>query len=354
MRRSNPPHKRESVSELPIECDYDMKTSLLKLAIISILIMVSNGLAFGQLSDPQMADRSTRSLVSIMSFDEYGRPLSSGSGFFINTMGDITTSHHVLAGSEKAIIETSSGERGVIIEIINNDPEVDLVIARTSFRDTIPLPLGDSDQIEVGEDIIVLGASPGAGKAISLGVIKGVIDAKGIKLIEITASIRPGRSGAPVLSSTGRVIGIATAFLDYGRKNNFAMPVNYLKTLHPTRLTLRSLPKAVARFDAVLNDETFVAVQARRTDDPGKSGEDTIQDRWRRLEARGNDGPDGKNVFAPVIVYFKNGKRLICERAWKDGKMVYLLVREKKIAVSYDEAEIDMERSFKGSPGEGQ
>ena len=331
-----------------------MKTSLLKLTIILSLILVSNGLVFGQLSDPKMADRSTRSLISIMSFDEHGRPLSSGSGFFINTVGDITTNHHVLAGSEKAIIETSGGERGVIIEIIKNDPEVDLAIARTTFRDTIPLPLGDSDKIKVGEDIIILGNSPGTGKAISLGIIKGVIEAKGVKLIEITASIRPGRSGSPVLSSTGRVIGIATAFLDYGRKNNFTMPVNYLKTLHPTRLKLRALPKAVARFDAVLNDETFVEVQDRSTGDPGKSGEDNIQNRWRRLEVKGNDGPDGKNVFAPVIVYFKNGKRLICERAWKDGKRVYLLVREKEIAVSYDEAEIDMDRSFKVSSGEGE
>ena len=324
-------------SEISHECGHDMKTSLLKFAIIPILTLLLDGLAFGQLPGSQMVDRSTRSLVSIMSFDEYGRPLSSGSGFFINAMGDIVTNHHVLAGSQKVIIETSEGERGDIIEIIKDDPMVDLTIARTSIRDTIPLPLGDSDRIEVGEDIIVLGDQPGAGKTISLGIVKGVVEANGVTLIEITASIRPGRSGAPVLSSAGKVIGIATAFLDYGRKNSFAMPVNYLKSLHPTRLKLRSLPKRVASFDAVLRDETFVEIVESGSHEPA---------------GQKNDRPDRMNLFAPGTVYFKSGKRLVCERAWKDGNKVYLLVTGKEIAVSYDETEIEMKKSFDLSAGD--
>jgi S1-C subfamily serine protease len=215
---------------------------------------------------------------------------------------------------------------------------VDLTIARTSIRNTSPLPLGDSDKIEVGEDIVVLGDQPGAGKTISLGVVKGVVKAKGVQLIEITASIRPGRSGAPVLSSAGKVIGIATAFLDYGRKNNFAMPVNYLKSLQPTRLKLRSLPKRVASFDAVLRDETFVEL---------------VESGSHKPAGQKNERPDGRNLFAPGTVYFKSGKRLVCERAWKDGNKIYLLVNGKEIAVSYDETEIEMKKSFDLSTGDG-
>jgi hypothetical protein len=53
----------------------------------------------------------------------------------------------------------------------------------------------------------------------------------------------------------------------------------------------------------------------------------------------------------PGTVYFKNGKRLVCERAWKDGNKIYLLVKGKEIAVSYDETEIDMKKSFDLSTG---
>ena len=46
------------------------------------------------------------------------------------------------------------------------------------------------------------------------------------------------------------------------------------------------------------------------------------------------------------IVYFKNGKKFACEKAWKDGNTILLLVHGKRIADGYDKAEIDMERSF--------
>jgi S1-C subfamily serine protease len=327
-----------------------MKIILYKLAVFQVLMLVCNGPAFGGGADPQSPHPFNRSLVSIMSFDRDGRRLSSGSGFFINNTGDITTNHHLLAGSDKAVIETTEGERGIIVEIIGDNPEFDLTVARTTIRGSIPLLLGDSDRVEVGEDIVVLGDSPRAGKAISLGVIKRMLEAEGVRLIEITASIRPGRSGAPVLNSAGRVIGIATAFLDYGMKKNFAMPVNYLKSLQPTRLKLRSLPKSVARFDAVLKDETFVEVHARGSETPGESDRSFDRETLDGQGSNGKNGSDVGEVFASGIIYFKDGKRLLCERVWKQGKNVYLQVHDKEIVVSYDESEIDIERSFNG-PG---
>ena len=330
-----------------------MKIPFYKLALIQILILTWNGSAFGQGADSSVHERATRSLVSIMTYDGEGRRLSSGSGFFISDTGDIATNHHVLAGSEKAIIDTYEGKRGVIIEITGDDPELDLTIARTSIRDTVPLPLGDSDKVAVGDDIVVLGDSP-TRKAISVGVIKRKIEAEGIRLIEVTASIRPGRSGAPVINSTGMVIGIATAFLDYGMKNNFAMPVNYLNTLNPTHLELRSLSKSVVRFDAVLKDEKFVEVHAKGNEMPGESGGSLHQETRGGQGGYAANGPVENKVFGPSTVYFKNGKQLFCERVWKQGKTIYLQVHDKQIVVSYDENEIDMERSFNRSARSGE
>jgi len=131
------------------------------------------------------------------------------------------------------------------------------------------------------------------------------------------------------------------------------MPVNYLRTLNPTRLKLRALPKAVTRFDAILKDETLIELQERLVDVSRESEADKIRERWRRLEINGV-GSGETDLFDSGIVYFKNGKRLICEGAWKEGRRVYLLVRGKEMAVSYDEAEIDMERSFGGVSGKGE
>ena len=49
----------------------------------------------------------------------------------------------------------------------------------------------------------------------------------------------------------------------------------------------------------------------------------------------------------PFYVFFKNGKKFICDKAWKDGKTIFLVHHNKKIAIGYDEVEIDIEKSFK-------
>jgi len=323
---------REEIRELGIMI-------IRKLAMILISIFFFAGPAFGELSIPQIADKYAPSVVSIMSLDENGQSFSSGSGFFINKEGDIVTNHHVLVGAVKAVIKTFEGKRGEIIEIIKDDPRLDLLVARTSLQNRIPLLLGDSDAIAVGEDIVALGNLAGLEGAISIGAISDVRKAEDIEFIQITAPISPGSSGGPVFSLNGKVIGIATAFLDLGPNLNLAMPVNYLKTLKPVRLKLGSLPRMTMKIEATVRGKTFVEVLGIRhgiTNNAHPSPH--------------NRGPDHgsyePSVAGPGTVYFKNGKKLLCDRAWKDGSTIFLVIHGKKVAVGYDEREIDMERSF--------
>jgi hypothetical protein len=67
-------------------------------------------------------------------------------------------------------------------------------------------------------------------------------------------------------------------------------------------------------------------------------------DNKKRDNSSSNETRKESNEF---IVYFKNGKKLICEKAWLDGKKVYLVVQNKKFAVGYQKDEIDMKKSFK-------
>jgi len=198
--------------------------------------------------------------VTIVALDKNDQPLSLGSGFFINKSGHIATNHHLLEGSAKAIIKTLEGQKGKVIEIVKDDPKLDLLIAKTSFRNTLPAPLGDSDTITVGEDIVAIGNPAGLEGTVSRGIISGVRKAEGVKYIQITAPISPGSSGGPVFNLTGKVIGVATAFLDLGQNLNFAMPINYLKTLKLSRLRLSSLPKRRAKLEGIERDQTLVEV----------------------------------------------------------------------------------------------
>ena len=230
-----------------------------KYFLVFVILFTTGGLSHAEMKTSQIVEKYAQSVVTIIALDVNNQPLSLGSGFFINGNGDIATNHHVLKNCAKAIIKTTKGEKGTILQILNYDPQLDLIIANTSFKHTNPLPFGDSDTITIGEDILAIGNPAGLEGTVSKGIISGVREVDDIKFIQITAPISPGSSGGPVFDLAGRVIGVATAYLPYGQSLNFAMPINYLKSLKPNKLNLVSLPK-VFKNKSFKKDETLVKV----------------------------------------------------------------------------------------------
>ena len=316
-----------------------MTMSIRKFVIIVISVFVFKSSAFGGLSVSQIFNNYSPSVVTIISLDENGQPLSRGCGFFINASGDIATNHHLFAGAFKASVKTLEGKEGEIIEIIKDDTKLDLLVARTTLRNTIPLLLGDSDTIKVGEDIIGIGNHSGLEGAVLMGIISGVIKTEGIKLIQITAPISPGCSGGPVFDLTGEVIGIATAFLDLGHSFNLAMPVNYLKKIKPTRSKIGSLPKMTTKLEATVSQADLIEVIDINY---GATGNGFKSTQYKDC----NNESYARSVSPAGTVFFKNGKKLFCDRAWKDGSTIFLVVQGKNIAVGYDETEINIGKSF--------
>lgn len=287
-----------------------------RLASLIVFIFIIRAAAYVNAFSVQHAEEYLPSVVSIVAMDDKERPLSSGSGFFLNSSGDIVTNHHVLEGCARAVVITAQGEKGEIIEIRKDDPRMDLAVARTSHRDSEPLRLGDVKRIAVGDRVTVLGYPPGSKGTISVGKILGILETGGMTVIQTSAVLSEGGSGGPVLNSEGEVIGIAVAFLSQGKDLNFAIPVNYLKTLKGGPLPLDRLPPATTRFEAALDDGALTEL-------------------FMTPKANG-----------PGTVYFRNGRTLLCDRAWRDGNTVFLVVHGKGVAIGYEESGIDMERSF--------
>lgn len=230
-----------------------------KYFLLFVILFTTGRLSHAEMETSQIVEKYSQSVVTIIALDENNQPLSLGSGFFVNENGNIATNHHVIENCVKAIIKTKIGERGTILEILNYDHELDLIIARTSLKSTKPLPFGDSDTITIGEDILAIGNPAGLEGTVSKGIISGVRKVDDIKFIQITAPISPGSSGGPVFNLAGKVIGVATAYLTYGQSLNFAMPINYLKSLKPNKLNLVSLPK-ISKNKSLKKDDTLVKV----------------------------------------------------------------------------------------------
>ena len=93
------------------------------------------------------------------------------------------------------------------------------------------LTLGNSDSVQVGDSIYVVGNPQGLEGTFSQGIVSSIREVGSDKLLQITAPISPGSSGGPVLNEKGEVIGVSVATFTGGQNLNFAIPSKYLSIL---------------------------------------------------------------------------------------------------------------------------
>lgn len=190
-----------------------------------------------------------RQTINFFGIPTQGEQESSGigTGFVVSRDGLIMTNKHVVSGQgEKytAIIRANDGqERTLEVKEINRDPFNDLAIIKVDATDLVPLDLGDSDSLKVGQTVIAIGNALGRFEnTVTTGVVSGL--GRGVNpfdpttgiaerlddLIQTDAAINPGNSGGPLVNSAGQVIGINTAVAS-AENIGFALKVNIAKQL---------------------------------------------------------------------------------------------------------------------------
>jgi serine protease Do len=155
---------------------------------------------------------------------------SLGSGFVIDKDGYIVTNNHVIDGADEIKVRLAN-EKEFDAEVIGRDPNTDLALIRIApSEDLVPLEVGDSDGIQVGDWVVAVGSPFGLEQTVTAGIVsaKGRVIGAGPydDFIQTDASINPGNSGGPLLDMDGRVIGINTAIIASGQGIGFAIPVN--------------------------------------------------------------------------------------------------------------------------------
>lgn len=217
------------------------------IAISMLFLSVANASeATAQRSDSlaaRVARANLPSLVTIAALDDHDQPLSLGSGFFISRTGIVATNSYVVERATRLVLRWQ-GHLGSATRVVGFDPRYDLVTLQTSFTSTPAVTIGDSATVTVGEDVIALGSPQGLEGTVSAGIVSGIREIDGTRLLQITAPISPGSSGGPVFNSGGHVIGVATATLAKGQNLNFALPGNLLKQLSPTSISLREVKRS--------------------------------------------------------------------------------------------------------------
>jgi serine protease Do len=140
-----------------------------------------------------------------------------GSGMIIDPRGYILTNYHVAGGASKIEVALSDGSK-YPARLVGGDPKTDLAVIHISANEKLPaVTFGDSDQLEVGEWVVAIGAPRALEKSVTQGIISakhrsGISDPTSYEdFLQTDAAINPGNSGGPLLNLSGQVVGVNAA-----------------------------------------------------------------------------------------------------------------------------------------------
>ena len=168
-----------------------------------------------------------------------------GSGFVWDDDGHVVTNHHVVEGVDSVTVNFADGTR-VSATVLGGDPGSDLAVLRLDeeVEHAVPITLGDSDEVRVGQTAIAIGAPFSQEFTMTSGIVSAVgrTIRSGASLfsmpgvIQTDAAINPGNSGGPLFDRHGRVIAINTQIISRSGSNAgvaLAVPVNTARRVVP-------------------------------------------------------------------------------------------------------------------------
>ena len=159
---------------------------------------------------------------------------AQGSGVIVSKEGHILTNHHVIAGMEKIEVQLTDGRR-VPAQMIGTDEVTDIAVLKINAPNVVPLALGDSDAVRVGQMVFAVGNPFGLQETVTQGIIsaKGrrAFADSGVEFLQTDAAVNQGNSGGPLLNLRGEIIGINSAIFSTSREGawlgiSFAIPAN--------------------------------------------------------------------------------------------------------------------------------
>ncbi len=165
-----------------------------------------------------------------------GRPAQGlGSGVILSEEGLIVTNNHVIDGADEVQVQTHDGREYDAL-VVGADPKSDVAVLKLKgeVKGLIPIRVGDSSALRLGEVVLAVGNPFGVGQTVTMGIVSatgrsdmGIVDYE--NFIQTDAAINPGNSGGALVNMHGELVGINTAILSRSGGSmgiGFAIPTN--------------------------------------------------------------------------------------------------------------------------------
>jgi len=286
------------------------------------------------------------------------RQVGAGTGFIVDKNGLIITNRHVVQDEGASYTVVFNDGEKYEAKVLARDSLLDIAFLKIDAkRDLVPLSLGSSTDLKVGQTVIAIGNALGEfSNTVSLGIISGlkrsIVASDGMSgsellsnVIQTDASINMGNSGGPLLDIKGNVIGVNVAVASQAENIGFAIPIDLVKDLL-TRLSQDGSierPKlgvrymlvtpSIAKEEGLPYEYGAIIVKGSRRNQlavvPGSPADKAgLQENDIILEVNGEKVTE-KNQLANLIQSFRFGD-VVTLKVWKKGEVVEVKVKLEK------------------------
>lgn len=214
-------------------------------------------------------ENGNRSVVNIQTryagLDPFFRPVTgegSGSGWIYDMNGHVVTNYHVIEDSDRVVVTLFDGNSAVA-SVVGVDPQNDIAVLRIDVPDSslIPLELGDSSHLKVGQKALAIGNPFGLERTLTVGIVSSLnrtLESQAARgrmigsVIQIDAALNRGSSGGPLFDSSGQLVGMNTAIASANQmiaQNSgvgFAIPANTIRRVVPELISNGRIVRSTA------------------------------------------------------------------------------------------------------------
>jgi S1-C subfamily serine protease len=183
---------------------------------------------------PAISREANGAVVSIIMADNKGQPIAQGSGFVVTRNGLVVTNYHVIKNGTSAVIKLPDGSFFNVDGVLAFDEYHDIAVIKAHGINFKTVVLGDSDRLQVGDEVVAIGSPLSLESTVSNGIVSGIRTEKknvfdemagqGQRILQITAPISHGSSGGPLFNMAGEVVGITSSALVGGENLNLLFP----------------------------------------------------------------------------------------------------------------------------------